>query len=78
MCWPCPLPSTKQHTDVPKVDIPAPRDEARTLKNVCRFGLLSKLVTFLVRKSSFHKNGCTNGLVFKVRTFPPHKLWRLQ
>ena len=47
-------------------------------KNVCKYGLLTNLVTFLVRQSSLNKKECSNGLVFKVRTIPPHKLWRLQ
>ena len=41
------------------------------LKNVCKYGLLSNLVTFLVRQSSFDKNECSNGLVFRVQTIPP-------
>ena len=29
---------TKQHTDVPKVDIPAPQDEARTTRTYANMG----------------------------------------
>ena len=62
----------------PKGGHPSASERSSYNKNVCKYGLLSKLVKFLVRQSSFHKNECSNGLVFKVQTIPPHKLCRLQ